>query len=63
MLIEFAAQQGDTISNVIRKACIGEITLLEYDSIKPEYEFENWVNTSETKDGIMHAMQIQFEKS
>ena len=45
-LIEFAAQQGDTISNVVRKARIGEITLLEYDSIKPEYEFENWVNTA-----------------
>ena len=44
-LIEFAAQQGESISSVIRKACIGEITLLEYDSHKPEYEFENWVNT------------------
>ena len=52
-IVEFAAQQGDTISNVIRKACIASITLLDYDSIKPEYEFENWVNTSETKDGIM----------
>ena len=46
-LIEFAAQQGESISSVIRKACIGEITLLEYDSHKPEYEFENWVNTAE----------------
>ncbi|NMJ86853.1 MAG: hypothetical protein EX285_03285 [Thaumarchaeota archaeon] len=45
-IVEFAAQQGDTISNVVRKACIGEITLLEYDSIKPEYEFEEWVNTA-----------------
>ena len=53
MLIEFAAQQGDTISNVIRKACIGEITLLEYDSIKPEYEFENWVNTAEDDESEM----------
>ena len=53
VLIEFAAQQGDTISNVIRKACIGEITLLEYDSIKPEYEFENWVNTAEDDESEM----------
>ena len=52
-LIEFVAQQGESISNVIRKACIGEITLLEYDSHKPEYEFENWVNTAEDKNGIM----------
>ena len=51
-LIEFAAQQRDTISNVVRKACIGEITLLEHDSIKPEYEFQDWVNTAED-EGIM----------
>ena len=58
-IVEFAAQQGDTISNVIRKACIGEITLLEYDSHKPEYQFENWINT-DTEAG---TMQIQFEES
>ncbi|NMJ87894.1 MAG: hypothetical protein EX285_08690 [Thaumarchaeota archaeon] len=52
-IVEFAAQQGDTISNVIRKACIGEITLLEYDSHKLEYQFENWINTAESEDGIM----------
>ena len=46
-IVEFAAQQGDTISNVIRKACIASITLLQFDSHKPEYEFENWVNTAE----------------
>ena len=46
-LIEFAAQQGDSISNVVRKACIGTITLLQFDSEKPEYEFEEWVNTGE----------------
>ena len=51
-LIEFAAQQVDTISNVIRKACIGEITLLDYDGLKPEHAFENWVNT-ETDEGTM----------
>ena len=45
-LIEFAAQQGDSISNVVRKACIGTITLLQFDSEKPEYEFEDWVNTA-----------------
>ena len=45
-IVEFAAQQGDTISNVIRKACIGTITLLQFDSEKPEYEFEDWVNTA-----------------
>ena len=45
-LIEFAAQQGDTISNVVRKACIGTITLLQFDSEKPEYEFEEWINTA-----------------
>ena len=45
-LIEFAAQQGDSISNVVRKACIGTITLLQFDSEKPEYEFEGWVNTA-----------------
>ena len=44
-IVEFAAQQGDTISNVLRKACIASITLLQFDSHKPEYEFENWVNT------------------
>ena len=52
-LIEFVAQQGESISNVIRKACIGEITLLEYDSHKLEYQFENWINTAESEDGIM----------
>tara|TARA_B100000749_G_C18077908_1_gene322407 strand:- start:126 stop:383 length:258 start_codon:yes stop_codon:yes gene_type:complete len=46
-IVEFAAQQGDTISNVLRKACIASITLLDYDSIKPEYEFQEWVNTAE----------------
>jgi len=45
-IVEFAAQQGDTISNVVRKACIGTITLLQFDSEKPEYEFEDWVNTA-----------------
>ena len=45
-LIEFAAQQGDSISNVVRKACIAEITLLSFDSEKPEYEFEEWINTA-----------------
>ena len=45
-IVEFAAQQGDTISNVVRKACIAEITLLSFDSEKPEYEFEEWINTA-----------------
>ena len=45
-LIEFAAQQWDSISNVVRKACIAEITLLSFDSEKPEYEFEEWINTA-----------------
>ena len=45
-IVEFAAQQGDTISNVVRKACIGTITLLQFDSEKPEYEFEEWINTA-----------------
>ena len=52
-LIEFAAQQGESISNVIRKACIACITLLYHDSQKPEHQFENWVNTAESEDGIM----------
>ena len=52
-LIEFAAQQGESISSVLRKACVGEITLLEYDSLKPEHEFENWVNTADDETGIM----------
>ena len=46
-LIEFAAQQGDSISNVVRKACIASITLLDYDVVKPEHQFEEWVNTGE----------------
>ena len=45
-IVEFAAQQGDSISNVVRKACIASITLLDYDVVKPEYEFEDWVNTA-----------------
>ena len=59
-IVEFAAQQGDTISNVVRKACIAEITLLSFDSEKPEYEFEEWINTAgdstEMKD---HANTIR----
>ena len=46
-IVEFAAQQGDSISNVVRKACIASITLLDYDVVKPEYQFEEWVNTGE----------------
>ena len=53
-IVEFAAQQGDSINNVVRKACIAEITLLSFDSEKPEYEFEEWITTagdgSEMKD-------------
>ena len=52
-IVEFAAQQGDTISNVIRKACIGTITLLQFDSEKPEYEFENWINTADGEGSEM----------
>ena len=52
-IVEFAAQQGDTISNVIRKACIASITLLDYDSIKPEYQFKEWVNTAEGEETEM----------
>ena len=58
-IVEFAAQQGDTISNVLRKACIASITLADYDGLKPEYQFENWVNT----DTEVGTTQIQFKKS
>ena len=46
-IVEFAAQQGDTISNVVRKACVASITILDYDVVKPEYQFEDWINTGE----------------
>ena len=58
-LIEFAAQQGDSISNVVRKACIGTITLLQFDSEKPEYEFEDWVNTGDGTEMKDHANTIR----
>ena len=58
-LIEFAAQQGDSISNVVRKACIGTITLLQFDSEKPEYEFEDWVNTGDSGEMKDNANTIR----
>ena len=51
-LIEFVAQQGESISSVLRKACIASITLADYDRLKPEHQFENWVNT-DTEAGTM----------
>jgi len=52
-IVEFAAQQGDTISNVVKKACIASITLLDYDGVKPEYQFKEWINTAEGEETEM----------
>ena len=58
-LIEFAAQQGDTISNVVRKACVASITILDYDVVKPEYQFEDWINTGDSGEMKDNANTIR----